>query len=142
MASIDELLILADDNNIIIDSINLSTKKATAINIDGDCFIGMSNIIDDYRDYRDNLAEEIGHCVTNSFYALNSPPQLLETNVAQAERRACDWAIKFLFPFNKLMEIIEYNLGDLYQVADYFNSSLAMVNNAIEFYQRKGILIS
>lgn len=44
MSSIDELLILADDNNIIIDSIHLTTKKATAINIDGDCFIGMTLI--------------------------------------------------------------------------------------------------
>ncbi len=132
---------IAENKGITIDTINLK-KKGVSIKLNNKCYIGLSNKLNGDFETRDVLAEELGHCCTNSFYTLNTPLPLLKQNVDKAERQAKDWAIRNILPLPQLLKSIKSHCGDLYLVAEDFDTGIDYIKDAIEYYTRKNVMPS
>lgn len=79
-----------------------------------------------------NLAHELGHCATSSFYNIQTP--ILTRG--KCERRADEWAIKKLVPRNKLKKAIREGNTEPWQLADYFDVEERLILLALEYYNK------
>lgn len=80
------------------------------------------------------LAHELGHCMTDSFYAGYSP---LEKR-AKHEYRADKWAINYLIPFDALCQAVSEGNRELWQLAEYFDVGEPFVEKAIAYHEQHG----
>lgn len=132
-AKIDELYVLAEENNIPIDEncpkeiISMSLKLG-----DGTKIIGISD--DEGSEYTklERIAHEMGHCITDSFYAGYSPLELRSKH----ERKADCWAIRMLVPFQSLCNAVSNGCRELWELADHFDVSCQFIEKAIKLYEQ------
>ena len=121
-----ELYDIADENHIDVEYfplqqlISLSTPDAIAINVDK---------IETESAEKFVLGHELGHCMTGSFYRINS----LETR-DRMETRANRWAIRNLLPWPELQEAIGAGIAEPWELAEYFNLPEPFIKDAIEYY--------
>ena len=80
------------------------------------------------------FAHEMGHCITDSFYAGYSP---LEKR-AKHEYRADKWAINYLIPFDALCQAVSEGNCELWQLAEYFDVGEPFVEKAIAYHEQHG----
>ena len=87
------------------------------------------------------FAEEIGHLETNSLMPLSDyiNPEYKRWTKIRNELLAKRWAIDRLLPVEQIQEAIDYGCSNDYEVADYCGVNIAFLNDAIKYYQRKGI---
>lgn len=83
------------------------------------------------------FAHEMGHCVTDSFYAGYSPLELR----AKHEYRANKWAIEYLMPFSSLCDAVAHGYREIWELAEYFDVSCAFVEKAIKSYAQYGHVV-
>jgi len=87
------------------------------------------------------FAEELGHIETGTIlpvaYYLN--PTYKRWVKRKNEIRAKRWAIDMLLPVEQIQNAIEYGCRNDYEAADYCGVDIAFLNDAIKYYQRKGI---
>lgn len=132
---LDRLYDLAEKNNIPIDEscpesiISMSIKLS-----DGTKIIGVSD--DESSEYTklERIAHEMGHCMTDSFYAGYSPFELRQKH----ENRANAWAIKRLIPFPSLCRAVKSGYREPWELAEYFGVSESFVKKAIKVHEQNG----
>ena len=135
---IDKLYKMADNKNILIDE--RCPQKIIAISIklsDGTKIISLSDFnVNNSEEYTklECFAHEMGHCVTDSFYA---PYSSLEQR-GKHEYRANKWAINYIIPFNELCQAVADGNYELWQLAEHFDVSLSFVEKAINFHAQHG----
>lgn len=136
-----DLYSIAEQSDIDIDYITLRNKDGVAVCYDDNYYIGINkNINEDIR-LKSVLAEELGHCCTNSFYTAKSLcADIIPLNVARAEARAKEWALTHIVPIDRLMQSLQENYFDLWQTADDMNITYDQLQKAIEIYARKGLI--
>jgi Zn-dependent peptidase ImmA (M78 family) len=78
------------------------------------------------------LAHELGHCATDSFYNVHTPV----LTRGKCERRADEWAIKKLVPKNELKTAIKEGNTEPWQLADYFGVDERFIIRAMEYYKK------
>ena len=83
------------------------------------------------------LAHELGHCMTDSFYAGCSP---FDVRIKH-EHRANKWAIRQIMPFDELCEAVKSGHRELWQLAEYFDVSTKFVEKAIAFHSSHGNVV-
>lgn len=77
------------------------------------------------------LAHEIGHCVTGSFYNINSPLDVR----GQHEYRANKWAYQHLLPYNDLIAAVKEGITETWEIAEYFGLPEEFTIEAIAYYR-------
>lgn len=140
-----DLYILAQECDIPIDEncpesiISMSVKLP-----DGTKVIGLSKFVKQTEDSPQKpytklecLAHELGHCMTDSFYAGYSP---LEKR-AKHEYRADKWAINYLIPFDALCQAVSEGNRELWQLAEYFDVGPSFIEKAISYHEQHGNIV-
>ena len=80
------------------------------------------------------FAHEMGHCITDSFYAGYSP---LERR-AKHEYKANSWAVEYVMPFEEICEAIHKGCTEIWELAEHFNVSCSFVEKALRIHAQKG----
>lgn len=118
---------IADKNNVDVDYfpfkklISMSAPGMIAINTDK---------LDTVAEEKMHLAHELGHCMTGSFYRVNT----LETR-GRMEERANRWAYKTVLPLPELRDALENGITELWELADYFELPQKFIEKALCYYR-------
>lgn len=135
-----ELNNLATQNNIEV--LYFSHKKdGCAIKLpDGEMVIGLNfNTYSENRQ-REVLAEELGHCLTDSFYYLeNSNSPIYLSNVAKAESTALHKKMELLVDIDKLKHVL-HKTKNIYDLSELFDVSTQFMQKTLEYYKCKNFI--
>ena len=125
-SSTEELFKIADENGIEILYGFFPACKAI-------CTEGLIAIDYDLSDAEEkvDLAHELGHCLTGSFYLLSSA----SIERRRAERKADKWAIKKLVPEDELERAMK-QFTYFYELADYFGVTEDFIRKAVDYYSQ------
>ena len=82
----------------------------------------------------ERFGHEMGHCMTDSFYAGYSS---LERR-AKHEHKADCWAVEYLMPFDEICEAIRAGYTEVWDLAEYFGVSCSFVEKALGIHAQKG----
>lgn len=138
ITKIERLYALAAKNNIPIDEncpeslISLSVKLPSGLRIISVCNSEKTSFTK-----LECLAHEMGHCITDSFYAGYSPLELRSKH----ETKANEWAVNEIIPFSALCKAVKCGNRELWQLAEYFNVSHRFVEGAIRIHEQKGNVV-
>lgn len=119
----DDILLIEKDNGKLSSFSIMDSDKKCAVVIHSDCKYYDTN------EKKVQLAHELGHCATGTFYNENS----LELR-SRCEYRADKWAIKKLLPEEELIEAFEQGYTESWQIADYFDLPEKFIRKACKFY--------
>lgn len=104
---------------------------------DGSCVIGIdcTNMTDSQE--KTQLAHEIGHCETGSFYS-----RYVKVDSRQRhENRADRWAIQKLIPKNEFNKALENGHTELWDLADYFEVTEDFMKKVICLYRHGNLAV-
>ena len=135
---LERLYRLAEENDIPIDEscpediISMSVKLP-----DGKRIIGFS--ARQHREYTrlEQMAHEMGHCMTDSFYEGYSPFELR----AKHEARAGEWAVNEILPFSELCNAVRLGYRELWELSEYFGVSEDFIKKAIAIHESFGRVV-
>lgn len=138
---VEVLYKIAEDNDILTVFGTLFHKKAFSVIVDDICAIVIDcSKFDRVRDMRRVYAEEIGHCITHSFYPLwYCCDPMKQSNIAKAERRALDASYELQVPLSKLQNAIK-KCSDDYEIAEQLDVDMDVLREAVTYYHSKGLL--
>lgn len=97
---------------------------------DGSCVIGIDRSSMTEAQERTQLAHEIGHCETGSFYS-----RYVKVDSRQRhENRADKWAIHKLIPSDRLNEAVSQGHTEIWELAEYFEVTEDFMRKAVCYY--------
>jgi len=133
---LNKLYSIADKENISI--INHRMKnKAIICEIDDNYYIGLNYAkMDDSREEKEVLAEELGHYYCNALYNIHSD----EETIRKKEYRARKWAFTTLVPASTLSCLQEEGCKYSYEVAEELGVSEELVNTAYAYYKENNYI--
>lgn len=115
-----------------IDIINFKMKnKAIIGSIDDNYFVGLNySIINDSKEEKTILAEELGHYYCNALYNTSCS----DVEISKKEFRASKWAFKTLVPYQKLLQLHEEGCKYTYEFAEELGVTEDLINKAYNYY--------
>ena len=113
--------------------VSMSVKLPTDVKI-----VSLSNKMSEDSTKLERFAHEMGHCMTDSFYAGYSPFELR----VKHEKRANEWAIKHLVPFEELCEAVKSGYREIWELAEHFDVSCGFIEKTVRFYEENGQTVS
>ena len=135
---VDRLYRLAAENNIPIDESCPESIVSMSVKLpNGNKIIGISKEEIAEHTKLECLAHELGHCLTDSFYAGYSPFELREKH----ERRANAWAVNEIVPFPDLCQAVKDGMRELWELSEHFNVSRSFMEKAIEYHKQRGLTV-
>lgn len=127
---LNKLYDIAEKENIDIIDFKMKNKAIIGC-LDNNYTIGLNySIIDNSREEKTILAEELGHYYTDSLYNSSSS---LET-ISRKEFRATKYAFKILVPYSKLKEIVNKGYKSYYEVAEELGVTEDLIEKAYNYY--------
>lgn len=96
----------------------------------GKCYIGIDDRKMTEKEAIVHKAHELGHCVTGSFYNRYSKFDVVSRHEARADR----WAIEKLVPKNELIEALESEISEAWELAEHFNITEDFMIKCLEHY--------
>lgn len=141
MDKLDQLYRLAENNGIEIFSNKHYAKKAFSFKAEGCKVISIDlSKISDTKEEQLVLAEEIGHCVTDSFYNLtNDINHTYLQQVQRHENKAHNWALEELVPLDQLCYAL-LKTHEFYELAEILEISEVVVRQAMTYYRAKNLV--
>ena len=126
--TLDQLYAVAEQDGIEIDDVHMRELKAVSfpegwIAID-------SRKYDTLTEFKCDLAHEIGHCETGSFYNIYSPYDLKEKCERKANRRAAE----ILMPVNDVRRALRRGITQVWALAEYFDVTQDFAAMALDMY--------
>ena len=122
-----DLYRIADDNQIDVDYFpmtaltSLATPDAIAMDVDK---------LDSSQEEKAVLGHELGHCMTGSFYRVNSG---FETR-GRMEARANRWAYEKLLPWEDLQVALRSGITEPWALSEHFELPQWFISRAIDYY--------
>lgn len=127
---LDKLYDYAEKENIDVYDFKMKNKAIIGC-INDNYSIGLNySIIDNSREEKTILAEELGHYYTNTLYNTNYS----DAEISKREYRATKWAFKTLVPFSKLLELKEEGCKYTYEFAEKLGVTEDLINKAYKYY--------
>lgn len=125
-------------NDIVVDCVKLhKTDSLSLMDDDGDCFIALDpHRLGNERNEVVQIAHELGHCLTGSFYNRYSSLNC----ISQKEYRANKWAVHKLFPLAELQEAFSEGVVERWALAERFDVTEEFVETAVQVYRNEGAL--
>lgn len=121
---------IADKNDISVYHFPLSPIRSMSvpgsIGIDAD-------LLSSSPEEKELLAHELGHCMRNAFYTGKSDFQLR----GQCEAKANKWEVETLIPFDELKCALLDGCCEKWEIAEYFEVPVSVVELACELYAEK-----
>lgn len=131
---LSKLYDIAEKENIDIIDFKMKNKAIIGC-IDDNYTIGINySIIDNSREEKTILAEELGHYYTNTLYNTSTS---LET-VSKKEFRAIKWSFKTLAPYCKLKELSKQGYKYTYEFAEELGVTEELIEKAYYYYMMEG----
>lgn len=133
MTGLDLLYKYASEERIYVYFDHIGFSPATTIREPDETF----NIAIDPEETQGEYAEktvlmhELAHIATGSFYT--NKDDIFQRR--KAENRANRWLIKHMIPFEDLTLAIENGYTEIWSLAEYFEVSEDLMNEAIEYYK-------
>ena len=129
--TLDQLYARAAHDGIEIDDVRMRELRAVSfpegwIAIDSTKYESLT-------DFKCDLAHEIGHCETGSFYNIYSPYDLKE----KCERKANRRAVEILMPINDVRQALHRGIVEPWALAEYFDVTQQFAQMALEIYADK-----
>lgn len=133
---------IAEKEGIPINYIDILKDAACSRDADGNYYIFIKSNITLPSRLMEILAEELGHCVTQSLYQLcpKENYRLFKAAADKAEAMAKIWAIEHLVPLDELENAIENNPDNLPNVAFELSVKYELLLKAIEHYRTYSML--
>lgn len=85
-------------------------------------------------EYKCDLAHEIAHCITSSFYPAGAPAE----TKAKCERTANQYAARLLMPVEAVYSAFQAGQGQLSTLAARFGVTTGFAAMALDFYGMEG----
>ena len=116
---------------------HLPMERLTAISTP-DGFIGMDvDKLETSAQETVCLAHEMGHCLTGSFYTVDTGLQQRQ----RCEERADRWAMGQLVPLEELKQVLQGGITCTYELAEHFDVPEPFLCRCIQYYKEaKGAL--
>lgn len=131
------LLRYAEMKNIPV--VNFKTRNKKAFCVENAIAIDYSRV-ETEREEKNLLSEELGHILSGALYPLSHCGNpLYKSNILKQERRAHDRAIRLQVPLRELKRAIAVCTDD-YDVADFLDIDFTVLQEAITYYKRTGLL--
>lgn len=127
-----DLYEIAEQNDIDVDyfpmrqAVSISTPDSIALDVQK---------IETTKEEAVVLAHELGHCMTGSFYQIDT----LQTR-ERMEYRAFKWAVQTVIPLKELLHQLKSGMVESYELAEYFNVTDEFMIKVLEFYKSLGKL--
>ena len=134
-AKLDALYELALLNGIPVDEgcpesiVSMSVRLPNGMKI-----VSLSDMQSEDSTKLERFAHEMGHCMTDSFYAGYSPFELR----VKHEHSANEWAVRRLMPFDELCLAVKRGYREIWELAEHFDVSCEFVKKAINIYEENG----
>lgn len=125
-------------NDITVVSFHINQAEALSImDDDGDCFIALDpHRLGNERNEVVQIAHELGHCMTGSFYNRYSSLNC----ISQKEYRANKWAVHKLVPFAELQRAFSEGVVERWELAERFDVTEDFIETAVQVYRNEGAL--
>lgn len=135
-----ELYELAEANNIFIHYRKIN-RLAFALKYGENYHVAISpKALSTEQLEREVLAEEISHCITDSFYPFAYVADKMKAQrIAKAETKAREYSLTLLVPLAELKDALTEET-DIYQLAEVFDTTPQMIIKALAYYKRKELL--
>lgn len=131
MKSLGSLYRFAEKKNITIMNYALPQTKSVALDTELGYYIGLDlTQMRDTASHRVQLAHELGHCVTGSFYSRYTAVDCR----ARHELRATKNAIRRLIPVAELDDAVSKGCTELWELAEYFGVTEDFMRQAVCLY--------
>lgn len=128
MVTLDQLYDRAYNDGIEVDDVRMQELRAVSF---PEGWIAMdSSKYDSLLEFKCDLAHEIGHCETGSFYNIYSPFDLKE----KCERKANKRAAEILMPLNEVRHALRRGITSAWALAEYFEVTEDFATMALEIY--------
>lgn len=135
---LERLYDLAEKNNIPVDDSCPEILVSMSIRLEnGKKIIGLSNVENNEYTKLECMAHEMGHCMTDSFYAGYSPFELRSKH----ENKANEWAVNEIVPFSELCQAVKNGCRELWQLAEHFEVSHRFMEQAINIHKKNGNVV-
>ena len=125
---LNEIYNECERNNVNVYYFPFEHTKAISLP-DGTIAIDVEKVVNSIEE-KEIVAHELGHINTGSFYNVYTPLDI----IGKHEKRAEKWAIKTLVPENEFNEAIQNGIIEPWELAEYFDVSVKLMNKAIELY--------
>lgn len=137
----EALTSIAESIDIITFFDRLICKKAFSIHENKQTAIIIDTVqLETERERKRIYAEELGHCTTRAFYPFQYCAEPLKRcNIAKAEYKAQEASYILQVPLSELQEAIKKGSNDN-EIAELLDVDIDTLHNAVECYQRKGLL--
>jgi Zn-dependent peptidase ImmA (M78 family) len=134
---VTELFSEAEKENITVEYCSLPKNKSMSFKSkDGDfILIDYSLIYSEARE-RVQMAHELGHCMTGSFYKRYSPYDIRSKH----EYRATKWSIRRLISEADLNSAFKEGCVEIWELAERFNVTEDFMRKAVEYYKNLALL--
>lgn len=128
---------MAEKAHCGIYSFELNKAHSLVIEDEDECDIAIDfRKINTRAEYNRLLSHELGHIESGALLSMRSPYEPM----GRVEYRAKKYSILRTFPIDALLESIQSNRWNLYEIADDFEATVPEIIEAIEFYEAKGEL--
>ena len=99
-----------------------------------------SSRMENDREYKEVLSEEIGHVVCGALYPLSyCGDRLKYANIQKQERKALNYASRLQVPLCELKNVLAKTQDD-YEVAELLDVDIETLRQAVEYYRRNRLL--
>ena len=115
-------------------------KKVSSLSVllgDGSCVIGIDRSALTAAQERTQLAHEIGHCETGSFYSRSVKVDCRQRH----ENRADKWAIHRLISADALDDAVAAGYTELWELAEYFGVTEEFMQKAVCLYTHGNLAV-
>ena len=118
---------------------NFRTRNKKAYCVENEIVMDFQRVEND-REGKQLLSEEIGHVLCNAFYPLCSCcDQLNAVNIMKQECKARRCSIRLQVPLCELKKVLEKSNED-YEIAEILDVDIQTLQEAVEYYRMKGLL--
>ena len=123
---------LAKQQNIEVIQYPMKENGSMSIMLeDGSCYIGMDKSVQDGSvEERVHLSHELGHCLTGSFYNINTAVDSRQRH----ENKADKWAVQKLIPVDDLDYAVGNGCTELWELAELFGVTEQFMRKAVCYY--------
>lgn len=127
-----DLYDLAKQQNIEVIQFPMGENGSMSVMTEnGLCYIGMDESVQDGGiEERVHLGHELGHCLTGSFYSINTAVDSRQRH----ENRADKWAVKKLVPVDDLDYAVADGCTELWELAERFGVTEQFIKKAVCYY--------
>ena len=132
--TLDDLYSEVEASNIIVD--NFPMRELVSAAFPGNLIALDFRKLNSKAEEKAILAHEAGHCLTESFYKINSPLDFR----GKQEYKANAWAIKKLIPCDALQTAIDNGLTEVWELADHFGVPCTFMQKAVEYWRQKDMI--